>query len=184
MNKRGAWWLWVSVGLIFLLIITSFFYFALFASDNSKVYSGIEIKNPISDLTDEAALVAFDESFIFYLLYSIKAYNLHAPPLSSDYPRIEVEVSGEPFSATVLRGVINVSKGKIAKEDIIIRTTKEEAIKMLRDKNYIMNSFNEGKSRIELVAGQTTLFAKGYLNMYNEITGKSVTSNTIKIFTS
>ncbi len=184
MNKKGAWWLWVSIGLVALLIIVAFLYFALFARDNSRVYSQMQIRNPIENLTDEQAILNFDESFIFYLLYSIKAYNLHNPPLSSDYPRIEVEVEDRVFNAVILKGLINVSEGRIAKEDIIIKTTKEEAIKMLRERDYVVTSFNDGKSTIELIAGQATLFAKGYLNMYNELTGKSVTGNVIRIFTS
>ena len=154
---------------------------ALFKSNNEGIYKGL-VKNPILNLTDEQAVMFFDESFVFYLLHSIKAYDLHNPPLSSDYPRIEINVVDEVYSAVVVKGLINVTRGQIANEDIVIKTTKEEAVKMLRDKNYVTKSFNEGFSTIELVAGKTTLFTKGYLNLYDELMGKSITGNLIRIF--
>jgi hypothetical protein len=160
-----------------------FLYLALFNSNNEGVYNGRVIENPVLSLSDEQALLNFDESFVFYLLYNMKAYNLHNPPLSSDYPKIEIDVGGEIFSANVKKGLISVSDVQILNKDLIIKTTKEEAVKMMRDKNYVSQSFGDGKSIIELVASKTMLFAKGYLNLYNEIIGKSVTGNLIRIAT-
>ncbi|MBS3065853.1 hypothetical protein J4229_02280 [Candidatus Pacearchaeota archaeon] len=180
MGKKGSFIFWVSIILAVLLIIIAFLYFALFKPQTSGGKSVI-LNNPVSGLTDEQAVVAFNESFVIYLLYSIKAYNLHNPPLSSNYPKLEIDVGGDIFSANVQKGAIYVSKNEIFEEDVIIRTTKEEAVKMLRDKNYVVKSFNDGKSGIELVASKTTLFAKGYLNMYTELTGKSITGNLIRI---
>ncbi len=152
-----------------------------FNPNNESVYSGREIVNPVSNLTDEQAVIDFDEDFVFYLLYSIKAYNLHNPPLSSNYPKMEVDVGGDIFSASVKKGLIEVESGGIAEEDVVIRTTKEEAVKMLRDRNYVTESFSEGRSGIDLIADKTTLFAKGYLKLYNEVTGKSITGNLIRV---
>ncbi len=181
MNKEGKWVLWVGVSLIAVLLILTFLYFILFKPNNASVYSGIDIKNPVLLMSDEQALAAFDESFVFYLLYSIEAYNLHNPPLSSDRPKIEVNVDDEIYNAVINKGMINVTKGEILGEDIMIKTSKAEAIIMLRDKNYIAESFESGESEIVLVADKTTLFAKGYLNMYTELTGKSITGNMIRI---
>lgn len=181
MDKKGRWILWVSIILVIVLVIIFFFYFALFNPRNS-VYEGQEITNPAFGMTAEQARISFDESFVFYLLYSIKAYNLHNPPLSSNVPKIEIHVEGEIFNAVIESGAINVEKGSIAEKDIIITTNKDEAIKMMNDKNYVTESFNAGKSTIELVADKTTLFAKGYLGLYNELTGKSITGNVIRIY--
>jgi hypothetical protein len=183
MNKKGALWLWISIILIALLVIVTFLYFALFNVNNESVYAGMQIINPVEGLDDKQALALFDESFVFYLLYEIKAYNLHNPPLSSDYPKIQINVGEQIFNADIKKGLINVAKDEIEDEDVVIRTSAEEAVKMLRDKNYVTKSFNDGKSEIELVASKTTLFAKGYLNLYNEITGKSITGNLIRIYT-
>lgn len=181
MNKRGGWIFWISAILVLSLIIILFLYFVLFKTDNSSVYSGQTLSNPVLGLSDAQAIDSFDSGFVFYLLYSIKAYNLHNPPLSSDYPRLEINVGGEIFNAIVKKGSISISDGGIANEDAVIKTTKEEAIKMLRDRSYVTKSFNDGFSGIELVADKTTLFAKGYLNMYNELIGKSITGNIIRI---
>jgi len=183
MDKRGAWAFWISIILVVLFIVFLFLYLALFNSNNEGVYMGRVIENPVLSLSDEQALLDFDESFVFYLLYNMKAYNLHNPPLSSDYPKIELDVGGEIFSASVKKGLVSVTDVQILNKDIIIRTTKEEAVKMIRDKDYILQSFGDGKSTIEFVAGKTILFAKGYLNFYNSLTGKSITGNLIRIAT-
>ena len=182
MNKRGGKVFWISASLIVLLIASLFLYFVLFKPNNLSSYSQT-LKNPVFGLTDEQAVIDFNEDFVLYLLYSIKADNLHNVPLTSNYPKIEIDVGDEIFSATVKKGVISVGRGEILNEDAVIRTTKEEAVKMLRDKSYVTKSFNDGKSGIELVADRTTLFAKGYLNMYNELTGNSITGNIIRIST-
>lgn len=181
MEKRGSWVFWISISLVVMLIIAAFFWFILF-KPNKTVYHGDAITNPIANLTMEEAIMKFDESFVFYLLYSIEAYNLHNPPLSKDIPRMEIVVGEDIFNAVVNAGAINVGRGHISKKDIVIRTTKEEAVKMIKDINYVTQSFNDGKSSIELVAPKTTLFAKGYLNLYNRLTGKSVTGNVIRIY--
>lgn len=49
-------------------------------------------------------------------------------------------------------------------------------------KTYIKQSVQEGKTSFELKASYTTLFSKGYLNIYKEITGKSFTGSVIRIF--
>ena len=78
MNKKGGWILWVSIILIVLLIAGMFFYLALFKVDNSDKYNNIV--NPASELSDEQAIAQFNETFVLYILYMIKAYNLHYPP--------------------------------------------------------------------------------------------------------
>lgn len=190
MNKRGEinWRLWLSIILVFVLILIIFLFFALAKPNYSDSYDGKlksgEIVNPVSGLSNEEAVSQFDENFVVYLLISIEAYNLHNPPLSSNKPKIGIYVSDKVFNAVISRGQIDVEEGKIDNEDIAIDTTKEEAVLMLRDKNYIVESFNSGKSSVELKADKATLFAKGYLNLYSKLTGKSITGNVIRIYTS
>ena len=184
MDKRGSLFLWISIILVVALVAAIFFYFVMFNPNNEKVYAGQEIKNPAANLTTEEAIMAFDEDFVFYLLYSIKAYNLHNPPLSSNMPKMEIHAGDDVFNAVIDNGMINIKLGKIESRDAIITTSREEVVKMLKDRDYVTKSFNDGKSTIELVADKTTLFAKGYLNLYTELTGKSVTGNVIRIYTS
>lgn len=161
--------------LIVLLIITfftlgGFVYYIFYGADYSEQYtgSGKVLPNPVQSLTDEQASQKFDESFVYYLLVNMKAYNLHNPPFSSDTPKIEINVGEDVYNAEIVQGSINVAKGSAEKEDIRIWTTKAEAVKMLRDKNEVKNSFSSGNSQIELVASKTTLGLKGYLSLYNQ----------------
>jgi len=154
------------------------FYFAFTGPNFGEIYaeklaSG-EIVNPVEGLTDEEAIAAFDETFVYYLLVNIKAYNLHEPPLSDDKPVMKVYVGDEVFNAKVSEGEIDIGRGEINTEDIILRTSASEAVKMIRDKSYIEQSFENGESKIELIASETTLFSKGYLTLYTELTGKTL----------
>lgn len=186
-NKKGTWIAWVSVVLIVLLVIGIFFYFVLYSPRFDSYYkektnSG-ELVNPTSGLSTEESISQFDEGFVYFLLYTIKAYNLHNSPLSSSTPKMEIRVGDVVFNAEIVKGRIYVGEGHLEKRDIIIFTSKEEAVKMLQDKSYVEQSFVDGKSSIEKVESQSVLFGKGYLNLYNEVTGKSLTGNVVRIYT-
>jgi hypothetical protein len=132
------------------------------------------LTNPVSGLNESEAVLQFNESFVYYMLYSINAQNLRNP-------KIKFVIDNDVFSAVSNNGGLVVSKTDMPEEDIIIRTTKNEAVKMLRDKTYIATSFSDGKSSLEMVAGKVTLFSKGYLDLYKELTGKSITGSFLKI---
>lgn len=173
----------IGILLLILLIAGLFFYFAT-ASPNAPK-SGTEIKNPIKDLTAEEAILQFNEEYIKYLVFSIGSWKLHNPPLSSEKPKIKVIVDDEVYFSEIVNGEIKAGKKEIENEDMIIRTTKQEvvsAIKSFDIKNYIKQSIQDGKTSLELKAGYTTLFSKGYLNIYKEITGKSFTGSVVRIF--
>jgi hypothetical protein len=188
MNKRGGWAIWISVVLVVVLVIVIFFYFALFNTGNDSIYRERELRgeiiNPALSLSDEQIETGFNESFVYYLLYSIGAYNLHNPPLSGDKPLIWVIVNEDSYNAVVDNGEIVVQKGDPRGADIIIKTTKKEAIKMLRDKSYVKESFIAELSSIDLIAGKSKLFAKGYLGLYTQLTGMSITGNVVSMYTS
>ena len=139
--------------------------------------------NPVSALSNEQAVAQFDDTFVYYLLVSIKAYNLHNPPLSSSTPKMNIYVDNLTYNAEIVNGQIKIYNGETSNQDINIKTTREEAVKMLRSKDYVSVSFQQGLSSIDKVAGQSTLFSKGYLNLYTELTGKSITGNVIRIYT-
>jgi hypothetical protein len=44
---------------------------------------------------------------------------------------------------------------------------------MVRTGNYISESFSSGKSEMELISGKIELGSKGYLKIYNSLTGES-----------
>lgn len=143
-------------------------------SSQSQTVQRRAIENPASGLTDEEAEDVFDEEFVSYLLYSIDADELHRPPLSDDRPKIEIYASDSVYSAEVYKGDITVEEGTILNEDITIRTTRLEAIKMIRDPSYVVQSFRDGKSTIELHKGNIRLASKGYIKLYESVTGEKV----------
>ena len=85
-----------------------------------------------------------------------------------------MRVSDYIYNAEVKKGVISIVRGSIEKKDIIILTSKQEVVKMLRNKNYISTSFRNSLSNVELVAGKTRLATKGYIGLYTKLTGDDI----------
>ena len=136
MNKSGRWPIWLAGILIAILLIGIFLYFALFNPRNNGYYSNLEAEgklvNPVAALSNDEAVNQFDDTFVYYLLVSIKAYNLHNPPLSSSTPKMNIYVDDLTYNAEIVNGEIKIYIGETNNQDINIRTTKEEAVKMLR----------------------------------------------------
>jgi hypothetical protein len=125
--------------------------------------------NPVSNLTDEEAELAFNETFVYYLLYKIKADQLKSSILAGGDPIINFYIDEDKYYSIVKKGSIMVFKGLSTDPDVNIKTTKSEGVKMLRDSEYIPQSFLEEKSIIELVASKPRLLAKGYLKLSEEL---------------
>ena len=182
-KKRRKWPFILGIALILLMILMMFFYFA--TASPSKPRAGTEIQNPIQGLTNEEAILQFSEEYINYLVFAIGGWKLHNPPLSDDTPKIKVIVDEEIYFSEIVNGEIKTERKEIEDEDIIIRATKQEivnAIKSLDMENYIKQSVEDGKTSLELRASYTTLFSKGYLNLYKDVTGKSFTGSVVRIF--
>jgi len=152
MKKRGGFLkiFLIAIIIVLALIIAALllYIFTIKGKDNSGFYADLEksgqLTNPILNMDEEKAVQQFNESFVYYLLYKIKAYNLHNPPVSSDTPKIELVIEQEVYSAEIIKGKIIVEKGAKQDKDILITTNKREAIKMLRNSSYIFESFSSG----------------------------------------
>lgn len=180
---RAVFWIILAIVLVILAIFVVFFSFifgkgiGVSSNTNQQI-----LQNPASGKSLEEAVGLFDETFVRYLLYSIGANDLHNPPFSKDTPKIEFYIDEEPYNAIVEKGIIIASNGEIEGEDIVIKTTKEEAVKMMLDKEYIKDGFSQEKSSLELVAGKVELASKGYLSIYTELTGESISGSVVRIF--
>ena len=120
---------------------------------------------------------------IYLLLYSIKAYELHSPPLSSNTPKINIAIGNQEYQAEVIKGQISIQKGLLENPDLKISCQEDEFIKILNSQNFnlaLQDSVKSGKTGIEILAGKTELFTKGYLTVYKEVTGKSLTGNFLR----
>lgn len=178
--------LWPFVlGIVFLVLVLAGMFFYFVTASPNKPRAGTEVQNPIKDLTIEQAILQFNGEYIRYLVFAIGGWKLHNPPLSDETPKIKVIVDNEVFISEIVNGEIKTEKKETDSEDMIIRTTKQEivnSIKSLDMEDYIKQSVQEGKTTLELRASYTTLFSKGYLNIYQDITGKSFTGSVVRIF--
>jgi hypothetical protein len=182
-GKRGlsrwliALFIFIGVVIIALLIVIIIIFKG--GKNYEDYYHEKQITNPALGLSLEEAVDQFNEDFIYYILYSIKAYNLHDPPFSKDHPKIEFRVEEIIYSAEIIKGEMNIQEGDIEEEDILITTTREEAVKMIQDEEYVSESFSSGTTSLEMVAGDLELAAKGYLALYEEMTGEKFTGAAI-----
>jgi len=165
-------WIVILVVVALLIVLGLYSYFSFFSSSAER--NVVTISNPVIGLSDQKAVEQFDENFVLYLVVSIGAQDLHNPPFSSDTPKIEMSIGGDIYFAEIKDGGILVGEGGLGEKDIIITTSKEEVVKMLRDNAYIEESFEEGASDFELISGKARLLSKGYIKIYTQFTGNAV----------
>ena len=177
-------------GLCTLGLAISYVFFALNGPDYSAAYdekiSSGEIRNLAKEfnLTSENAggkvtiktedvgnFTASDieKEMINYATVSTKLYNLHDVPFTSITPKIQFDIGENSYNIEVKDGEIILDEGGIKNEDIIIKTTQEEIIKMMEDDSYTKESFSSGNSEVELVANKFVLFSKGYSSIYDDL---------------
>lgn len=183
-KRKSRLWVYVLIAVILALMFFGMLFFLLTYSPSSPK-AGTEVKNPISDLTDEEAVLMFNKEYVRYLVFAVGGWKLHNPLMSDDTPKIKVIADGEVYFSEIIDGEIFAEKKDAENEDMIITITKLEvvrAIKSLDMESYIKQSVKEGKTGFELKASYTTLFTKGYLNLYQDVTGKSLTGEIIGIF--
>jgi len=124
--------------------------------------------------TVEEGIVEFNEEYINYLLRALGVGDLHKssiPPFEN--PFIEFNLGEETWNSEIVAGSPKSSRSAIENEDLRIAISKEEAVKVILSENieqYIKDSVNNGNIKIEMIAGKTELFTKGYLEMYSKLT--------------
>jgi len=177
-------------GLFTLGLGISYMFFALNGPDYSSTYdkriSSGEIKNFAKEFNITSGNVKgniiiktenignlsasdIEKEMINYATVSTKLYNLHNVPFTSITPKIQFDVGENSYNIEIKKGEIILGEGEIKNEDIIIKTTQEEIIKMMEDDTYTKESFSSGNSNVELVANKFVLFSKGYSSLYGEL---------------
>ncbi len=176
-------WFFLSVFFLVAFALIAFLYFATSAFPYEKpaapqVIGELRAASDVSDVVLQADHIA-------YFLSELGAYQLHNSPLSSNTPKIEVVADERVFGAEVVSGKVLVQEKSLIELDLRIIASQEEIVNALRSedvKGYVQQSVTDGKTRIEQAGSYSQLFSKGYLNLYNELTGKSMTGNIVKIF--
>ena len=171
-KKRGKKSIVLFIAIYFIILLIGVVIFFSFYSNykkNTNTENRNIIVNPAEGLSLGEAVKKFDDGFIYYLLVSIKAYNLHEASFSDDFPKIKIMLGDEIYYGKVQEGKIYSGAGDIEDEDIVIYSSKEEIVKIMQDKEYAKESFREGRSKIELKSNKLELYTKGYLDMYDEL---------------
>ena len=160
----------------------------LFYATYTPSYQKNDITNPVRVSTgnnsNQKVNLVVNEQYISYIINEMGGYKLKS---YMGNPKIQVEVDKDKFNSEVTRGKIVTKRGEASEPDLIIRTSKDEVLSCIVAKNpsqYIKNSVANGNTQIELVASYTVLFARGYLNLYKDVTGKTLTGSVIKVFDS
>ena len=144
-----------SLELIVIILAASFFYFSAHGKDYTNLYS--------TDVQRET---------IESLIVALKLYNVHEIPYTSITPKMQIYIKEDLYYVNsyyieIVKGEIIVHDGETDEEDIIIRTTKEEVLKIIENKDYARESLASGGIIIEKVAGKFVLFSKGYTTLNN-----------------
>ena len=177
------WLILLAIGFLLILLIGIFFFFVETApSAPLKI-----VKNPAEGMTKEEAILEFREEYIDYLIFAIGGWKLHNPPLSEDTPKIKVTLGNETYVSEIIDTEIKTTKRNISNEDMEIATTKEVIVGILLADNmeeYARQSVENGEISFELKTSYSKLLSKGYLQLYESLTGNSLTGKIIRIFRS
>ncbi len=174
-------WLIISMLLFIVLVITAFLYYALVKPSTQKPIINIDKE----EIAKNPELVVIEPTHLSYVLAEIGFYQLHNPPLSQNTPRINIKLNDDWYTSEFKAGKIYTKQGSAQNPDLIISTSSSEIIEAIKSgevKEYMQASVSSGKTQIELKASYSILFSKGYLSLYKELTGKTLTGSLTKIF--
>ncbi len=141
--------------LIVLILIISFIYLS---ANGNKNYNGIYSEHAQKEV-------------IKSLVTALKLYNVHEIPYLGITPKIQIYIREnlhfiESYYLEIVKGNVIIKDGETNEEDIIIRTTEEEILKIVNDTNYMKESLSTGKTTVEKVASDFILFTKGYPDIF------------------
>ena len=193
-GKRGESGTFIKVSIVVFLIalivfISFFVYYKINESRNKNTGSVIVIENPmkgivfantLNGIANETAIIEegvfnFNETYINYLFGALGTSFLHKSSLGYGNPKIEMVMGSDEIWNSELGDAFKIQKTASDDPDIIVRMSKEEAVRALMasdTKQYMKDSVANGKIQIEMIAGKIELYSKGYLDLYKELTGK------------
>jgi hypothetical protein len=167
------------IGILLILVLLSLI-FVYYTTAKPNINTS-DVPSPF--LNQDLDTMVIQEQHVTFLLAKMGALDLRSS--GGENPVIEVTVDEDHFTSEVIKGNISTSKGVASNPDLRIITTREEIIKGVRSsdlKSYFRDSFSSGKSKIEKVAGYSKLFSKGYVNLYEDMTGSGFTGSVIRVF--
>ncbi len=175
----------ILIAVLFVGFLAGSFFMGKFGKTNSGVVlenpmKGIIIKNTDSSgkvdstIVVEQGVLNFNENYISYILIAMGVGSLHKSYVGYGNPVVEFRMGDEIWSSEVSGG-LSTKKGGNDNKDLIIYSSRQEAVKALLSsdiKQFMKDSVASGDIKIEMIAGKPELLSKGYLQMYKELTGK------------
>ena len=195
-DKRGL--IKFLVFIILLLVIAIFiigaYLFSISKNKNSQNQSQNPsvIENPLnaiiisntdsqgnvnSDKVVEEGVKEFNLSYINFIVIGLGISKLHKSSLGYGNPMIQVELGDDVWSSEIINSELITKHEGITEPDIKIKLSKEEAVKALLSKDikqFMKDSVSSERTKVEMIAGKTELFSKGYLDLYDSLAGKVV----------
>lgn len=171
------------------LVLSGMFFLGFFVK---KPTTNIVIENPLKNIVFantnevgvvnkeavvEQGIIEFDVDYINYLLVAIGVGNLHKSMIGYGNPKIEFVLGDEVWSTEITKNGFNTGQISIDDPDLRISMSKEEAVEALLATDaveFMKASVYSGETGVERIAGNVELGSKGYLAMYNELTGEEI----------
>jgi len=139
-------------------------------SENTNAVGQIDLSAVIAQ-----GVIEFDENYINYLLVALGTGYLHKSFVGGN-PVLELVLiesySNEIWNSEIIKGFPKSSIGGVDNEDLRITISKEKAVEAILSPDitqFMKDSVISKDIQMEMIAGDTELFAKGYLDMYNAL---------------
>jgi len=109
--------------------------------------------------------------FISYLLNELGAWQLRPNPITGEVPSIDFIIDDKRFNSVVGDGIVT-TKGLGVDSDIVFYSKKKEIVRAMLSKTpaeVFRDSYNSGKSSLDVKKSEAELFMKGYFGLYDSL---------------
>jgi hypothetical protein len=149
--------------------------FSLFNGTNANSTNTITINTSQGPKTIIIKMSSFNytltdvqKQIVNYASVILKLYNLHNIPFTTIPPKVQIYIDENAYFVEISGGNIIIYDGVIDSPDLVIRTSSDNILSALQNKESLKDVISSGKISIDLVANKFILFTKGYLGLYNE----------------
>ncbi|MBU1855210.1 MAG: hypothetical protein KKF89_05795 [Nanoarchaeota archaeon] len=132
--------------------------------------------NPSNDSSAEKEIYLEDieltPDFITYLLTELGAWQLKANPMNSEVPSINFDIDQIHFNSVVRDNEVITTEEFSDNPDAVFHSNKEDIVRAVLSEDpssLFKQSYNEGRSSLEVIKSEAELFTKGYLTLYNSL---------------
>ncbi|MEK6871729.1 MAG: hypothetical protein AABX16_02395 [Nanoarchaeota archaeon] len=168
------------VAVIFLMIVMAYF-FIIHPENNNQT---IILENPLNQIIQkntnaqgsvnknkimQEGVEEFNEEYIEYILYALGAQELYTSVVGFGTPKIILNIEGEIYNTEIISGVVHLSQNSINDPDFTLTLSKKEIVAGLMApdiKKFLVESFQLGSVKAEMLASKPELISKGYWKLY------------------